>query len=322
MNSSQDLEWLDRRLRERAELSKKKRLAARNPAIPAIDASKFTRPLLALAETLTYKVEREGPRTIRGSSIPVDAGIILRQLMYTYNLLLFINADDTRIDNYAYHHTFSFVALPLVRTMIDGFYNCTAMLDDPSRSRVFRISGYYRMREALVADEAKYSSEPSWQEFLEQSRLNLDGGMKAENITNADLDNKANRWPLLGEYLGRQPETPHKQLLRKMTLGFWKEYSSISHASFDALVSLFPFVARDRIPLDQRDGLLDVDDRNIAMHLGRASGVLAMLLTEFQHFYKFAGHEIDQRLAQIWAALIPMAEVRELYEYRYKEILR
>jgi putative SOS response-associated peptidase YedK len=34
-------------------------------------------------------------------------------------------------------------------------------------------------------------------------------------------------------------------MIRKMTLGFWKEYSSISHASHDGILSIFRFIASD-----------------------------------------------------------------------------
>jgi hypothetical protein len=54
--------------------------------------------------------------------------------------------------------------------MIDGFYNCTALLDDPARARSFRISGLYRKREALRADEAKYCHDPVWEDSLKNSR--------------------------------------------------------------------------------------------------------------------------------------------------------
>ena len=163
MYSSHDPEWLDARLKERSENRKRERLSGRDPSLTVIDASKFTVPLSELAITLTHKVEREDGRTIAHVPVPLDTGIILRQLTQTYNLLRFIDGDDTRFDNAGYQQAYSFVILPLVRTMIDGLYNCTAMLEDPTRSRIFRISGHYRMREALHADEAKHSHDPAWE---------------------------------------------------------------------------------------------------------------------------------------------------------------
>ncbi len=317
-----DAEWLESRLKERAESRKLERKKARNPNLTVIDASKFTVELSALAVALTNKVEREGPETIANVPVPLDIGIILRQLTHSYNLLRFINSDEMRFENLAYRQVYSFVALPIVRTLIDGFYNCTAMLDDPSRSRAFRVSGYYRMREALKGDEDRYSRDPAWEQYLFEARRNLENGMRADGISDSDMDNKANRWPLLGEYIRLKPDTPHKELLRRVSLGLWQEYSSISHTSFDGLVSLYPFIAGDRIPRDKREDLDDAAERYIAMHIGRASGLLLALLTEIQHFYKFDGAEIDERLGKIWAAVMPILEVRELYHYRYKGLLR
>jgi hypothetical protein len=322
MHSPQDSDWIDDRIKEKAQLRKKKRDEARNPNLIVIDAGKFANQLSALAEAMTYKVEREGPKTITGSPVPLDTGVILRQLTETYNLIRFVNADDIRFGNIGYRRPYSFVILPLVRTMIDGFYNCTALLDDPSRSRSFRISGYYRIRESLEADEARYAYDLRWREYLTEVRRMFENGLRLEAFTIADLDNRANKWPLLGEYLQRQPDTLHKQLLRKLTLGFWKEYSSISHASYDGLVNIFPFIATDLAPHERRPSVDDAAERYIAMHVGRAAGLLLCLLTELQHFFKFDGANMDERLDQLWDAMIPIVEVRELYDYRYKDLLR
>lgn len=66
----------------------------------------------------------------------------------------------------------------------------------------------------------------------------------------------------------------------------------------------------------------DASERNIALHFGRAAGLLLCLLTEIQHFFRFDGAEIDKRIGQLWAAMIPMIEIRELYDYRFKGLLR
>lgn len=256
------------------------------------------------------------------SPVPVDIGVILRQLNQTYNLIRFINADETRFGVVGYLQPYSFVSLPLVRTMIDGFYNCTALLYNPSNSHTFRISGYFRIREAIRTDEARYSNDPAWRQYLDVVRGNLQKGMRADGFTDADLDNKANEWPLLGKYLGTKPDTPHKQMLRKLTLGFWKEYSSISHASYDGLVNIFPMIAMDRLPHEKRPIVDEAVDRFITMHFGRAAGVLLCLLTQIQHYFRFDGADIDKRLGEIWGALIPMLEVRELYEFKFRSLLK
>jgi hypothetical protein len=323
MYDARDPAWLDARLKERAEERKQKRLKRRNPELPVIDASKFAGQLAKLAETLTYGVEREGPSKLPYSPIPVDTGVILRQLVYTYNLILFVNTDEKRDMDPDYRQPYSFVILPLIRTMIDGLYNCTALLDDPSRARVFRISGLYRIREAIKSDEARYGRDAKWREYLTGRIRSYERGMRIEGLTDADLDDKANEWPLLGKYLGQKPDTAHKRMLRSFTLGFWKEYSSISHASYDGLVSIFPFIASDKLPVDRRAENSDVGERHIAVHIGRAAAILLCLLTEIQNFYRFDGPaRIDERLATVWAAMLQLPEANELYASRYRELLR
>jgi hypothetical protein len=210
-----------------------------------------------------------------------------------------------------------------VRTIIDGFYNCTALLDDPTRSRAFRISGFFRLRQALREDEERYKNDPAWQNDFQNRRYMLQKGLAQDNLTDADLDDKKNKWPLLGTYLDQKPDTPHKQLVRRISLGFWRDYSSISHASYDGLVQLFPFIARDRLPHAMRTPELDnYRVRCFSMHFARAAVLLLCLLTEIQHYFKFDGANIDKRLREIWTAMLPIYEVKELYDFRYNAVLR
>jgi hypothetical protein len=318
-----DLEWLDVRIKERKAESKAKERAGFGPTVPTIDAGRFAQQIADLAETLRNKVEREGPSVLPYPNLTTDISVILSQLTWTYNLLRWINADDTRHGMVGYREPYTFVSLPLVRTIIDGFYNCTSLLDDPSRSRTFRISGFFRLRQALREDEERYNSDPAWQNDFQNRHYILRKGLAQDHLTEADLDDRKNKWLLLGEYLRLQPDTPHKQLLRRISLGFWRDYSSISHASYDGLVQLFPFIAHDRIPHEMRTPELDnYRRRHFFMHFARAAVLLLCLLTEIQHYFKFDGSNIDKRLREIWTAMVPIYEVKELYDFRYDAILR
>jgi hypothetical protein len=322
MFSSEKQEWIDARIKERQEGLKQEFWRLADPTIPVLDAGTFAKPLADVTRIITNKVERDGPTVCPNSTIPIDTSVILRQLHETYNLICWVNCDDFRFGTVGYRTPYSFVILPLVRTMIDGFYNATALLDDPARARRFRISGYFRKREALQADEARYGNDPQWQADFLNRRKAIAEGMRAEQISNADLGDKSNRWPLLGEYLRVDPDTAHKQLLRHLTLGFWKEYSAISHASFDALADLYPFIATDRLAHEKREQVQTAALLHITMHIGRVGGLLLCLLTELQHFFKFNDFDIDKRLRQVWTAMIPLYEVRELYDFRYNGLLR
>ena len=323
MFDANDLSWLDERIKERAAEGEQRRLKRHAPTVVMVDAGKFATQLAQLAETIVFSLEREGLSKVPNSTVSLDSATIIRQILHTYRLFLYLNADERRNNDPHYQQSYSSVILPLVRTMIDGFYNCTAMLDDLSRTKIFRISGLYRLREAIRDDEARYRSDPAWKESLASRREFLEDYMRVEQLTDADLDDRKNKWPLLQQYLNTGPDTPHKQLLRTFTLSFWKEYSSISHAGYDGLINIFPFIAKDKVPVEERSRILAVGDRLNTMHIGRAAAVLLCLLTEIQHFYKFEGSaRIDERLGEIWAAMLPLYEANELYRSRYHSLLK
>ncbi len=274
-----DPAWLDARMQERVEERNKKRIARRDPGVPVIDAGTFAHQLAKLAHTILYSVEREGPKQLTHSPVAFDIAMILRFLTHTYKVILFMNADDRRYKDTDYDMPYSFAILPLVRTMIDGFYNCTALLDDPTKSKAFRVSGHFRLRESLAADEARYGTDPKWEPALAHRRASLVEGLRADGYIEADMSDNANRWMLLSEYLRPKHNSPHKDMIRQISYGFWKEYSSISHASYDGLIGIFPFISRDILRHDQRTAVADAAERVITMHIGRAAVLLLALLT-------------------------------------------
>jgi len=62
-----------------------------------IDDSTFQRPLEELAEVLAQKVKREAPKLIPAPAyVAIDLHVLIRQAIYTYNLLFYLNADERR----------------------------------------------------------------------------------------------------------------------------------------------------------------------------------------------------------------------------------
>src|ERR1039458_5264947 len=119
--SNNDLEWIDERIKERKTVSRAKERSSFDPNIPIIDAGTFAQQIANLAETLRNKVEREGLSVLPYPNLTTDISVILSQLTWTYNLLRWINAGDTRHGVVGYREPYTFVSLPLVRTIIDGF---------------------------------------------------------------------------------------------------------------------------------------------------------------------------------------------------------
>jgi hypothetical protein len=119
--------------------------------IVSMDAPLFQEKLVKLAEVIAQKVRREAPNMIAGPAyITADMHVMLRQAMYTYQLMFFLNADD----NPYRKNQYSVVAFPLTRGMIDCLYNITAILENPAENGPrFRRSGLKNAFEALNEDE-------------------------------------------------------------------------------------------------------------------------------------------------------------------------
>jgi hypothetical protein len=132
------------------------------PPKPILDAKTFQNPLRDLANTVAFKVEREGPKHIPVPPYVVgDIFVLMRQTMYTYDLFYFINADERRHRDPDYRIAYSAVILPLIRCMIDCLYNITVILTNPGLiGYEFRASGYRRVLESLDDDERRYGGDP------------------------------------------------------------------------------------------------------------------------------------------------------------------
>lgn len=183
-----------------------------------MDASLFQEKLVKLAEVIAQKVRREAPNMIAGPAyITEDMHVMLRQAMYTYQLMFFLNADD----NPYRKNQYSVVAFPLTRGMIDCLYNITAILENPAENGPrFRRSGLKNAFEALNEDEKKYGGKAEWDNWIQGRRQELLSQMKTENIKMEDVLNEP-MWPTMGTYVKRlQPggvTTAHQDFL-KMSL--------------------------------------------------------------------------------------------------------
>jgi len=63
-----------------------------------IDAGKFQKQLIQLAETVAQKVKREASSLLPGvpAFVSFDLHILTRQAMHTYDLFFYLNADERR----------------------------------------------------------------------------------------------------------------------------------------------------------------------------------------------------------------------------------
>lgn len=292
-----------------------------------IDARTFQKPLGELAETLAQKVKREAPGSLPGPDfVAIDLHVLMRQAMRTYDLLFYLNADERREHDCYWKPEYSVVTLSLVRNMIDCLYNITAILQDPARNALwFRSSGYRQVLRALDDDQARYGGRPEWDDWIAENRRMIDFDLRSNDVK-IDEVLSTPPWPTLGKYISDKQTggtlSPHQDFLKTFMYGRWREYSAIAHGAFEGLKDAGKYLAWDSIKHDDRPKLDDLHAREVSMHLARAAAVLLCIITELQAHFKFSGARINERIHQVWNALLPVFEVRELYDKRYAVLMR
>jgi len=289
-----------------------------------IDASTFQKPLVKLAEVLAQKVLREAPIT---GPCRVDLHILIRQSMWTYDLLFYLNADERRETDCYWRNGYTIVTMPLVRNMIDCLYNTTLILQDPTANgRWFRASGFKRMINGIEEDEQRYGGQADWDEWNLKRRDNLDLGVRTSGMKVADIPSTRD-WPTLGRY-SKMPGkgatfTPHQHFFKTFLLGHWRQYSAMAHATFEGLTDIALCYTEDSLPVDERPKLDDGYSKLRSATIGRAATVLLCLITELQAHFHFDdnGARINERIHEMWGALMPSFDVKELYDERYKQLM-
>jgi hypothetical protein len=296
----------------------------------SLDASTFQRQLETLAEVLAQKVRREAPKLLGATPgyVSVDLHVMLRQMIYTYNLFFYLNADERLEGDPHYRKQYSIAMLSLVRNMIDSFYNITAILQNPAvKGAEFRASGYKAKLLALEEDAARYGGKPEWDEWIAKARTLLTVDMKNNGFEAAEVL-KASQWPTLGRYIkAPQPGgtfSPHQQALRLLNYGPWREYSALAHGTFDGLLDTALSYIADILPLEDRPKLDEIHPVRLGTHFSQSAGVLISVVTELQAYFHFDdnGARINERIHEVWSALLPTFTVRELYDERYSQLMK
>ena len=251
--------------------------------------------------------------------------VLIRQAQKTCGLFFYLNADEHR-EGPHWRAIYTIVALPLIRSMIDCLYNITSMLEDPDvKPAEFRRSGYRMALAALEEDQLKYGANPDmrWAGWLKRRRDALDLAMRSDGFT-VDEVLAQGRWPTLGAYLREKknvPLTPHQLFLKNLTYGYWREYSEYSHGTFQGLLQTAMFYLEHDMPHEDRPKLEEASLDVIFSHMARACAILLCILTELQAFFRFDGARINERLLDVWNALLSAPEVKDLYDSRYANLM-
>jgi len=80
----------------------------------------------------------------------------------------------------------------------------------------------------------------------------------------------------------------------------------------------------DSMPHEERPKIDAQHPKVLALHIGRAAGVLLCIITELQAYFQFDddGARINQRIHEMWNSLTPVPEIKELYDERYAQLMK
>jgi hypothetical protein len=79
----------------------------------------------------------------------------------------------------------------------------------------------------------------------------------------------------------------------------------------------------DMLPFEERPKLDEVHPIKVSTHISQAAGVLLSVVTELQAYFHFDdnGARINERIHEVWNALLPTFTVKELYDERYVQLM-
>jgi hypothetical protein len=298
-----------------------------------VDAKSFQEPLAWLSETVFEKVFREGVSHVGWPHyVAEDIAMMLRYSRSIYNLLFYLNANERRESDLGWRMHYGVTAMSLVRSLIDCLYNITAILENPAeRGAAYRKSGLRRTLNDLEADRQAYAGQPKWEEWVDVRRGPVELLIRTSGFAMDDVM-KQPMWPTLGKYLSDvkpgAPMSPNQQFLKKFTHLEWRQYSALSHGAYEAFIGTLgdmpigSYYMLDFLPHEIRPKLDESYAAFLSSHVGRAATVLLCIITEVQAYCRFDGADINERICNIWAALVPLFEAKELYDARYGTLMR
>jgi len=294
---------------------------------PRINAKTFQEPLAKLAEVMAQKVRREGAASLHAPDfVAEDMFTIIRQALATYHLLFYLNADERREQDCYWNNNYGVVTAPLVRSMIDCLYNITAILEDPNRGVDYRKSGLKKRLADIEEDEQNYAGKPEWDTYNGDQKWALRNLIAGSGFTEDEVRQTKN-WPTLGIYLqGKSVAmTSNQRFLKTFTHMQWRQYSALSHGAYEGYIGELPagaYFILDSFPHEIRPGIEKMYLAFLTRHIGRAALILLCLITEIQMYFRFEGADINNRIVNMWDALMGFFEAKELYDERYAALMK
>ena len=98
----------------------------------------------------------------------------------------------------------------------------------------------------------------------------------------------------------------------------------MAHGGFEGLMRVGMFFAAHSMPHEERPKIEDAHLKVFSSHIARAALMLLCIITELQAYFHFDddGARINERIHKMWDALMPVFEVKELYNERYCQLMQ
>ena len=98
----------------------------------------------------------------------------------------------------------------------------------------------------------------------------------------------------------------------------------MAHGAFEGLIPVAMYYVADSMLHEDRDKLDAIFPTVFSMHIPRVAAILLCIVTELQAYFHFDddGARINQRIHEMWDALMPVFEVKELYDERYSQLMK
>ena len=96
----------------------------------------------------------------------------------------------------------------------------------------------------------------------------------------------------------------------------------MAHGGFEGLIQVGMYYIADSMPHEDRPQIDAAYPKLLSTHISRAALMLLCIITELQAQFHFDGARIDERIHKMWNALMPVFEVKELYDERYGQLMK
>lgn len=217
----------------------------------------------------------------------------------------------------------------LVRSLVDEFFNLSAILEAPEEnSKKFEMAEYGNVFKKYKRESKSYADNQGWKDYLEELKKNLEK-VKEHLKKLYDVDDKQfteikdiERWPIPPRMLGNQKS---KWIISEERRNFLEEVfkweygflSEISHQTSTG-ITLGWFFTKPKL-------LWDEETIRMYEHFNKITNCdailfILMIFSEVEAFFCF---KKNQDLIYVWTILNDVyPKSKEFYDVRYKELLK